>query len=60
MKKYTTIHPIRISETQQKTLKKLKSRGFNVSSFIREAIEEKINREYQDLKEKPKEQDCPF
>ena len=31
-----------------------------VSSFVRKAIAEKINRDYENLKEKPKDEFCPF
>ena len=37
---------IRISETQHKTLQKMKSYNIDVGRFIREAIKEKIEREY--------------
>ncbi len=40
---------IRISETQLKTLQKMKSFNIDVGRFIREAIKEKINREYKYL-----------
>tara|TARA_R110002012_G_scaffold9388_3_gene43215 strand:+ start:198 stop:344 length:147 start_codon:yes stop_codon:yes gene_type:complete len=36
---------IRISETQHKTLLKMKSYNIDVGRFIREAIKEKIERE---------------
>ena len=45
---------------QKQTLEKLKSRNINVSYFVRKAIAEKINREYENLKEKPKKEYCPF
>lgn len=49
---------IRISDTQHQTLVKMKSYNIDVGRFIREAIKEKINREYQHLK--PEEIKTPF
>ncbi len=51
---------IRISETQNKTLQKMKSYNVDVAEFIRNAIKEKIQREYKDLLPKPKKEYCPF
>jgi hypothetical protein len=51
---------IRISESQLKTLQKMKSYNIDVGQFIRDAIKEKINREYKELLPKPKKQYCPF
>lgn len=55
MQKYTKTKVIRISETQLKTLQKMKSYNVDVGNFIRQAIAEKIQREYSDLM--PKEKD---
>ena len=60
MKKYTKIKVLRISEVQDKTLKKMKSWKVDVSQFCRNAIKEKIDREYSDLIPKVKEVECPF
>ena len=60
MKKYNKIKTLRISETQNKTLIKMKNYNVDVSRFIREAIKEKINREYKSLIPKPKKNKCPF
>ena len=60
MKKYTKTKVIRISENQLNTLQKMKSLNVDVSNFIRQAISEKIKREYQQLITKPKEIECPF
>jgi len=60
MKLYTKTKVIRISETQHKTLQKMKSYNVDVGEFIRQAIKEKIQREYQDLIAKPKKEYCPF
>jgi hypothetical protein len=60
MKQYTKVKVIRISETQLKTLQKMKSYNIDTGKFIREAIYEKIKREYLDLIPKPKKEFCPF
>lgn len=60
MKKYTKVKVIKISETQYRTLKKLREYNVNVSNFIREAISEKINRDASGLKPKPKKITYPF
>lgn len=49
---------IRISETQHQTLVKMKSYNIDVGRFIREAIKEKINREYEYLIPKKLKSDC--
>ena len=60
MKKYNKIKVLRITDTQYNTLIKMKSYNIDVSKFIRQAIKEKINREYKELKPKPKKEYCPF
>jgi len=60
MKLYTKVKVIRISESQHKTLQKMKSYNVDVGNFIRDAISEKIKREYKDLLPKPKKEYCPF
>lgn len=60
MKLYTKVKVIRISEMQLKTLQKMKSYNVDVGNFIREAIHEKIKKEYKELILKPKKSDCPF
>ena len=57
---YTEVFTLKISSTQKRTLEKLKSRNIKVSDFVRKAIAEKINIEYENLKEKPKKEYCPF
>ena len=57
---YTEVFTLKISATQKRTLDKLKSRNIKVSSFVRKAIQKKINRDYENLKEKPKDEFCPF
>ena len=59
-KKYTKVKVVKITEIQYETLKKLDSYQINVAKFIRDAISEKIKREYKDLLPKPKKLDCPF
>ena len=51
---------IRISETQLKTLQKMKSYNIDVSQFIRDAISEKIKREHSNLIPKVEKFKCPF
>ena len=46
MKNYTKVKVIRITEVQHSTLVKMKSLNVDVGNFIREAIKEKIVREY--------------
>ena len=58
--KYTKVKVIKITEIQHKTLLKLDSYNINVADFIRNAIAEKIKREYSDLIPKPKKEYCPF
>lgn len=60
MQKYNKTKVIRISETQLKTLQKMKFYNVDVGKFIRDAISEKIKREYKDLIPKPKKEYCPF
>lgn len=60
MKKYTETKVIRISEVQLRTLQKMKDYKVDVSQFIRDAISEKIQREYSELIPKPKKEYCPF
>ena len=60
MRKYTKVKVLRISEVQHNTLIKMKSYNVDVSKFIRDAISEKIKREYKDITPKPKVEYCPF
>ena len=57
---YTEFIGFKISKTQKQTLDKLKGYNINVSQFVRNAIKEKIERDYDDLKEKSKKEYCPF
>ena len=60
MKSYTKNITINVSEVQYQTLEKIRNNKIKVGNFIREAIQEKIKREYQQLILKPKKSDCPF
>jgi hypothetical protein len=60
MKIYTKTKVIRISDVQHKTLVKMKSHNVDVGKFIRDAISEKIKREYKDLLPKPITFKIPF
>lgn len=58
MQLYTKTKVIRISEDQLKTLQKMKSYNVDIGHFIREAIKEKIKKEYKELM--PKQIKTPF
>lgn len=58
--KYTKVKVIKITEIQHNTLLKLDSYNINVANFIRNAISEKIKREYSDLIPKNKKEYYPF
>jgi len=60
MKNYPKTKVIRISETQLKTLQKMKSYNIDVGQFIRDAISEKIKNEYQELIPKQPKFKIPF
>jgi hypothetical protein len=60
MKNHPKTKVIRISEVQLNTLQKMKSYKVDVGQFIRDAISEKIKREYSELLPKRKKQYCPF
>ena len=52
MKQYTVRQEFMISEIQANSLKILKSKGVNPSQFIRQAIKEKLQRDWKEIKEK--------
>jgi len=60
MKLYTKTKVIRISESQLKTLQKMKAYNVDVGQFIRDAIADKIKREYQELIPKQPKFKIPF
>jgi hypothetical protein len=51
---------IRITEIQYFTLKKMQSYNIDVGNFIKDAISEKIKREYKNLLTKPNKEHFPF
>lgn len=59
---YSKVKVIKISETQDLTLKNLRKYNVNVARFIREAIQEKIEREKVEIINNYKESldICPF
>jgi len=60
MQKYTKTKVIRITETQHKTLQKMKTLNVDVGNFIRLSIQEKLKRDKHEIV-KPKEViKCPF
>ena len=60
MIKYTKTKSLKITDIQDSTLKKLDSYGINVAQFMRDAISEKIAKDYQYLVPKQKTVRCPF
>lgn len=58
--KYTKVKVIKITETQFKTLEKMRNRKVNVAQFIRAAIAEKIKKDYADLQVKEEKIKTPF
>ena len=60
MEIYTEVITLKITNTQKKTLSKLRSRNIKVSHFIRQAIKEKIERDASELIDKSKIEYCPF
>ena len=60
MKQYTIRHVIMISEIQDESLTTLKKYDVNVSQFIRNAIKEKISRDWIAIKENKEKIKLPF
>jgi hypothetical protein len=60
MQKYTKTKVIRITETQHKTLQKMKSLNVDVGNFIRLAIQEKLERDKQEILKPKQKNTCPF
>jgi hypothetical protein len=60
MKTLVKTKVIRLTDIQFQTLKKLDSYQINIAQFIRDAISEKIKREYEDLIPKEEKFKCPF
>jgi len=57
---YSENYSLKISKQQKETLQKMKSYNVDVSRFVRNAITEKIKRDYAELIPKPKKVYCPF
>jgi post-segregation antitoxin (ccd killing protein) len=60
MEKLTVRQVIMISEKQSESLAILKSYDVNVSQFIRQAIKEKLQKDWKGIKEKKEKIICPF
>ena len=60
MKLNTVRQVIMISEKQAESLKTLKKYNVNVSQFIRQAIKEKLKRDWKEIKEKHEKIKLPF
>jgi len=56
MKQYTETYRFRITLDQWSTLQVLDTYGVNVSRFIREAIADKIKKDWKNIKKKREEQ----
>ena len=57
---YDCVFTLKISKVQKRTLEKLKSKNIKVSSIVRNAIKEKIERDYKELIEEPEKIKMPF
>jgi hypothetical protein len=57
--KYTKSKVIKLTEVQYNTLKKLENYNVRVCDFVRDAIQEKLEREKHEIL-KPKAEYCPF
>jgi hypothetical protein len=51
---------IGFTETQKKAFETLESYGVNVNHFIRNAVAEKIKKDWKSIKEKKEKIKCPF
>ena len=60
MMKKTVIHKVRLSENQANSLNILKSYNVNISQFIRQAIKEKLQRDWKSIKQNKQKTKCPF
>jgi len=60
MQQYTESKTFKFSKQQMKSLKILESYNVNVSWFVRQAIKEKLNRDWQTIKKKSIKNNCPF
>ena len=57
---YTKSKTFKFSKQQIKAFEQLEKYNVNVSHFVREAIKEKIQRDWKSIKERNKVSDCPF
>ena len=60
MKQLTENYSIRLNKKQHETLQILKTYNVNISNFIRLAIKEKIQRDWNQIKEKKEKIKLPF
>ena len=58
--KYTKVKVVKITDMQDNTLKKIGGYNVNVSQFIRDAISDKIKKDYDSLTRKIEVSECPF
>lgn len=56
----TKIHKVRITEQQAYAFEQLKKYDVNLSHFIRQAIKEKLQRDWKSIKESKEKVKCPF
>jgi post-segregation antitoxin (ccd killing protein) len=56
----TYIHKVRITQVQKDAFVKLKEYDVNISQFIRQAIKEKLQRDWKSIKESKNKTKCPF
>jgi post-segregation antitoxin (ccd killing protein) len=56
----TKIHKVRITEQQAYAFEQLKKYDVNLSQFIRQAIKEKLQRDWKQIKESKNKSKCPF
>lgn len=57
---YTYKKQIGFTGIQKKSLLKLRDYGVNVNQFIRQAVKEKIQRDWEQIKEEKQRGYCPF
>ena len=56
----TKIHKVRITEQQAYAFEQLKKYDVNISQFIRQAIKEKLQKDWKKIKENKLKIKCPF
>ena len=60
MKQYNYKKVIGFTEQQKRAFEVLEEHGVNVAKFIRSAIQEKIERDWKQIKEQQEKVYCPF